>query len=58
MQQCREECPVAGGEPWAGVSELALQDGDLVPQRQDLCVLSRSLIGRKHSKANALVIPR
>ncbi|KOX16375.1 hypothetical protein ADK67_40185 [Saccharothrix sp. NRRL B-16348] len=39
MQQCREECPVRGGEPWASVSELAFQDYDLVAQRQDLRVL-------------------
>jgi hypothetical protein len=30
VQQGREECPVGGGEPWAGVSELAFQDRDLV----------------------------
>ncbi|WP_219910797.1 hypothetical protein [Saccharothrix carnea] len=30
VQQGGEEGPVGGGEPWAGVSELALQDHDLV----------------------------
>ncbi|KOX33454.1 hypothetical protein ADK67_06130 [Saccharothrix sp. NRRL B-16348] len=39
MQQCREEGPVGGREPWADVSELAFQDHDLVAQRQDLHVL-------------------
>ncbi|WP_197289292.1 hypothetical protein [Saccharothrix sp. NRRL B-16348] len=31
VQQCREERPVVGGEPWTGVTELAFQDGELVP---------------------------
>jgi hypothetical protein len=39
VQQGREEGPVGGGEPWAGVSELAFQDHDLVAQRQDFHVL-------------------
>lgn len=39
MQQCRKECPVAGGEPWAGVSELAFKYHDLVAQQQDFHVL-------------------
>lgn len=39
VQQCREEGPVGGGEPWADVSELAFQNRDLVAQRQDLRVL-------------------
>jgi hypothetical protein len=39
VQQGREECPIAVGEPWTGVTELALQDSGLVPQRQDLRVL-------------------
>ncbi|OKI24905.1 hypothetical protein A6A25_33420 [Saccharothrix sp. CB00851] len=58
VQQGGEEGPVGGGEPWAGVSELALQDRDLVAQRQDLGVLARSLMGSRRSKANELDTPR
>jgi hypothetical protein len=36
VQQCREERPVAGKEPRTVPAQFAFQDGDLVPQRQDL----------------------
>ena len=38
-QECGEEGPIRGGEPHLPVAELALQDGDLVAQREDLGVL-------------------
>lgn len=30
VQQCREECPIGGGEPRPGFAQLAFQDRDLV----------------------------
>ena len=38
-QECGEEGSIRGGEPHLPVAELALQDGDLVAQREDLGVL-------------------
>jgi hypothetical protein len=39
VQQGGQERPVAGQEPRPGVTQLPLQDHDLVAQRQDLDVL-------------------
>lgn len=39
MQLCCEEGSVGGLEPWPLLTELALQDADLVTQRGDLDVL-------------------
>ncbi|MEE4590076.1 hypothetical protein ABZ817_46745 [Streptomyces antimycoticus] len=38
MEQGSEESAVLGREPGAGSFELSLQQGELVPQRQDLHV--------------------
>jgi hypothetical protein len=40
------------------VTQLTFKNGDLMPQRQDLHVLFRSLIGSRRSNANALVMLR
>lgn len=39
MQQRGQERPIGPGEPYPRPAQLPLQDGELVPQRQDLHVL-------------------
>jgi hypothetical protein len=38
VQERGEECPVRWSEPYCGVAELPVQQGDLVSQREDLDV--------------------
>jgi hypothetical protein len=40
VQQCCEERSIGGGELRSSLAQLAFQDGDLVPQRQDLDVFA------------------
>jgi hypothetical protein len=53
-----EKSPVLECELHWVTAELALQDGDLMPQRQNLHVLVRSLTGSSRSTANAFVTVR
>jgi hypothetical protein len=58
VQQRRQQRPITGVQAHLLLAQLALQDGDRIAQRQDLNVLSRSLIGSVRSTANALVTPK
>jgi hypothetical protein len=57
-QQRRQQGAIARGEPYPLRPKLPLQHAKLVPKREDLRVLVRSLIGNSRSIANAFVMPR
>jgi hypothetical protein len=52
VQQGGEERPAAGRTA-SSLAQLLLQEPNLVPQRQDLHGLVRSLIGNRYSNAQA-----
>ncbi|WP_055592006.1 hypothetical protein [Streptomyces hirsutus] len=58
VQQRGEERPVGRREPRPFPSQLALQYGDLVAQRQDLDALVPALLDSKRGIANSFVTPR
>jgi hypothetical protein len=53
-----EQGPVLGRERHPVSAELPLQDGDLMPQRQNLHVLVQSPTGSSRSAPNAFVTAR
>lgn len=58
VQQRGEQCPVGGGEPDLLAVQVPFEDRDLVPEREDFGILSRSPIGSSRSSARALLTPR
>jgi hypothetical protein len=58
VQQCGEKRRIGRGEPDLLAVQVPFEDCDLVPEREDLDVLARSLIDRRRSSARVLVTPR
>jgi hypothetical protein len=57
VQQRSEKCPISRGEPDLLAVQVPFEDRDLVPEREDFGVLSRSLIGSSRNSARASATP-
>jgi hypothetical protein len=58
VKQGGEPGPICPGEADPFAVKVPFEDGDLVPEREDLASLARSLMGRRRSSASVLVTPR